>query len=285
MRQTIIIFLLLMCIACAGPPQRPSPDTLTSDIKEGRWNLLSTPQKWFWLHQSNLDGKQAFHDALKEEFGWACWAEKKGLALDPTVRLRLDEAAHRILFEEAVRQSTLKACVAEADIQDYYRLHEPDFSLPEEVEAAQILIATRKGNETRSIPVGETSGEKQTAQLVKELQEKLAAGEDFFGLARLYSEDKSAAAGGKLGWFGRRVMVKSFEEAAFSTPVGRVSAPVKTEYGTHLIYVMGRRGGKPLPLAEVRRDIEDALLTRNKDKVEEMKRKIFQEVKSDCFHP
>ena len=64
---------------------------------------------------------------------------------------------------------------------------------------------------------------------------------DFQYYARIYSKCPSGQNGGSLGCFGRGQMVKSFEEAAFNGNVGEVSAPVKTQFGYHLIWVTSKR--------------------------------------------
>jgi len=78
--------------------------------------------------------------------------------------------------------------------------------------------------------------------LVKKQSEALAIlgqlkkGEKFGKLARELSIDSgSAKRDGDLGYFGRGVMVKPFEEAAFKLQVGSISEPVKTEFGYHII--------------------------------------------------
>ena len=65
-------------------------------------------------------------------------------------------------------------------------------------------------------------------------------GESFESLAQEYSKCMSREKGGNLGFFKRGQMVKPFEDAAFSLPVGVVSDPVKTEYGWHLIKVTSK---------------------------------------------
>lgn len=57
--------------------------------------------------------------------------------------------------------------------------------------------------------------------------------------AKKYSLCPSGQNGGDLGYFGRKVMVKEFEDASFSLPVGKISAPVKTQFGYHLVKVTG----------------------------------------------
>jgi len=66
--------------------------------------------------------------------------------------------------------------------------------------------------------------------------ERLKKGESFANLAKELSIDKgSGKRGGDLGYFGRGMMVKPFEDAAFKLEKGQMSEPVKTEFGYHII--------------------------------------------------
>ena len=70
-----------------------------------------------------------------------------------------------------------------------------------------------------------------------ELKDKIKSEEDFARYAAEFSNCPSGANGGDLGFFGKGMMVKPFEDAAFSIPVGVVSDPVETQFGWHLILV------------------------------------------------
>ncbi len=70
---------------------------------------------------------------------------------------------------------------------------------------------------------------------VKDLEKKLGEGVSFEKLAKDFSKCPSGKSGGALGEFGRGMMVKSFEDAAFALEPGKVSGPVKTQFGFHLI--------------------------------------------------
>jgi len=66
--------------------------------------------------------------------------------------------------------------------------------------------------------------------------ERLKKGESFAVVAKELSIDKgSGKRGGDLGYFGRGMMVKPFEEAAFKLEKGQMSDPIKTEFGYHII--------------------------------------------------
>lgn len=68
---------------------------------------------------------------------------------------------------------------------------------------------------------------------------ELKAGRPFEAVAKARSEDKgSGKAGGEIGWVRKEQLVLPFAQEAFALPVGTVSAPVKTEYGYHLIEVL-----------------------------------------------
>jgi peptidyl-prolyl cis-trans isomerase SurA len=68
---------------------------------------------------------------------------------------------------------------------------------------------------------------------------QLTESEDRFSvLAQSFSQDTSNKdAGGELGWFSRGRMVPEFEEAAFGTPTGVITGPVRTQFGWHIIFV------------------------------------------------
>ena len=75
----------------------------------------------------------------------------------------------------------------------------------------------------------------------KMILEKLNEGATFTALAKTYSKCPSKKRGGDLGYFERGQMAKPFEDAAFSLEKGEISKPVRTQFGYHIIKVMGRR--------------------------------------------
>jgi peptidyl-prolyl cis-trans isomerase D len=80
----------------------------------------------------------------------------------------------------------------------------------------------------------------------KDILAKLQAGEDWNALAAASSTDTATAPnGGDLGWFGKGVMDTTFEDAAFATAVGSISAPIQTQFGWHIIQVL-ESGNHPL---------------------------------------
>jgi len=76
----------------------------------------------------------------------------------------------------------------------------------------------------------------------EEVLAKVKAGEDFATLAKQYSQDTTASAGGDLGFFAKGKMVPEFETAAFALKAGEVSGLVKTVYGYHIIKVTEVKG-------------------------------------------
>lgn len=75
----------------------------------------------------------------------------------------------------------------------------------------------------------------------KKLKGEIDGGADFAKVAKKHSKCPSGESGGDLGFFGKGQMVKEFDEAAFSLPVGVVSAPIRTEFGYHLIVVTAKK--------------------------------------------
>ena len=74
----------------------------------------------------------------------------------------------------------------------------------------------------------------------------LQNGDDFAQLASTLSDDKgSAMRGGDLGWFGRGMMVKQFEDEAFALEQNQISAPFKSRFGWHIVQTLDKRAIQP----------------------------------------
>ncbi len=91
------------------------------------------------------------------------------------------------------------------------------------------------------VRVNETTSEADAKAKIDRLKDRLDSGAKFEDLAKLNSEDPSAAKGGDLGWLSPGDVVPAFEEAMNKLAPNQVSAPVRTQFGWHLIEVLGRR--------------------------------------------
>ena len=91
------------------------------------------------------------------------------------------------------------------------------------------------------IKVNELVSETEARRKLVALKERLDNGADFAGLARLHSNDLSAAKGGDLGWLYQGDTVPDFEKAMDSLKINQTSEPVQSPFGFHLIQVLERR--------------------------------------------
>ena len=114
---------------------------------------------------------------------------------------------HNILRQTIVIEKAVdpQINVSDADVKAYFDKNHAPLDKPEQVRARHILVADLK--------------------TANEVEAKLKAGGDFAALAKQYSTDPSTKdKGGELGFFGKGQMVPSFQAAAFSLPVGAITA-------------------------------------------------------------
>lgn len=78
--------------------------------------------------------------------------------------------------------------------------------------------------------------------LAQKISQELKTGGNFASLARKYSTCPSKSKGGDLGWFGPGQMVAPFENAVKKLSNNRISGPVRTQFGYHIIKKTGVRG-------------------------------------------
>lgn len=136
---------------------------------------------------------------------------------------------------------------SEDDIKTFYEQNLQRFSTPEERRASHILIAVN--NEKT-----DADAKKEADEIYKQLQ---ADPSKFAQLAKSKSADPgSARQGGDLGFFQKGMMVPEFDNAVFSGKKGDLVAPVKTQFGYHIIKIVDVKPAQAKPLKEVRGEIE-----------------------------
>lgn len=117
--------------------------------------------------------------------------------------------------------------VSDEALQNAYR--DEIANLAEQRQAAHILIEP-----------SDSLSDKQAKAKIQEIEKRLQQGEDFAALAKEFSNDPgSAGSGGDLGYAGPGVYDPAFEEALYALEKGQVSAPVRSEFGWHLIKLLG----------------------------------------------
>ncbi len=122
--------------------------------------------------------------------------------------------------------------ISKSEIEKYYKEHKEDFTDEEQRRIRYVLFELK--------PTAEDTADIRNFAL--SLLDSLKAGSDFAELAKNYSDDPgSAANGGDLGYFGRGMMVKPFEEAAFSAKKGEIVGPILTQHGFHIIKVEDKK--------------------------------------------
>ncbi len=99
--------------------------------------------------------------------------------------------------------------------------------MSDSIEASHILCST------------DTATPAQALDQINAIAAEIEGGAEFADMARQHSTCPSSNDGGSLGSFGRGMMVKAFEDAAFGLEIGEVSGPVETNFGVHLIHRTG----------------------------------------------
>lgn len=252
-------FIALMVGACqqqqvsapsleAGPVVAQVGNTVVHEM-DIDYEILSMPESMRHIMQDDSARAKVLAVMLKRE-AVAQKAKEMGLALDPLVMYRVRKAENAVLIE-SVKEWQIENFSDSIDdkVEAYYKKHKQDFATPEQVHARHILVASKQ----------------EAFDILKELKQDP---DSFPALAAQYSiDDSNKSRGGDLNWFSKGVMVKPFEDAVFAlNKKQRLSQPVKTDFGWHIIEWLGSRESTILTLEEATNEIQSILEKERMDK-------------------
>ncbi|MDB5728719.1 MAG: peptidylprolyl isomerase [Noviherbaspirillum sp.] len=139
--------------------------------------------------------------------------------------------------------------VSDADLKSYYEQNSKLYTVEEQRRASHILIAVKKDASAAERSAAKSKAENLLTQLRKNPG-------DFAKLAKENSQDPgSAERGGDLDFFGKGMMVKPFEDAAFKLKQDEISNLVESDFGYHIIRLTGTKPASVQTFDEVKGDI------------------------------
>ncbi|BAM93017.1 hypothetical protein S58_70520 [Bradyrhizobium oligotrophicum S58] len=162
-------------------------------------------------------------------------AEDKKVADSEDFKKRLAFTRNRLLMDSLLASEGKAATTPDA-MKKVYEEASKQIGGEQEVHARHILV--------------------ETEDEAKAVKAELAKGADFAELAKKKSKDPGASDGGDLGFFTKEQMVPEFANVAFGMEPGKISDPVKTQFGWHVIKVEEKRNRKPPEFDQVKSQIE-----------------------------
>ncbi|MFT4120676.1 peptidylprolyl isomerase [Bradyrhizobium sp.] len=163
-------------------------------------------------------------------------AEDKKVGDNEEFKKRLAFARNRLLMDSLLA-SEGKAATTDDAMKKVYEEASKQITGEQEVRARHILV--------------------ETEDEAKAVKAELDKGADFAELAKKKSKDPGSADGGDLGFFTKEQMVPEFSAVAFALEPGKISDPVKSQFGWHIIKVEEKRNRKAPDFAQVKPQIEN----------------------------
>ena len=149
---------------------------------------------------------------------------------------RWSDVRDQIIAERYQSERIKHVSITRHEVKDFFHTYRDSLpSMETRLELSQIIIPIHTGREA----------EEQAYNLISQVAQSLAQGENFSDLALQYSDDPvSSTQGGDLGYVRRGEFVNEFEEIAFQLDDGEISEIIKTVFGYHIIQLINRQGEK-----------------------------------------
>lgn len=260
--------LIALALALPALAEDPTADTVVAtvngtDITLG--NMIAARQSLPAQYQSLPDDVlfKGLLDQLVQQTLMAQVAEKTKVKGDDLAI----ENQNRSYFTTILLDSVAKAAVTDEALKKAFDEKYAKAAPTKEYDASHILV--------------------KTEEEAKAIKADLDKGGDFAAIAKEKSLDTgSAANGGELGWFGQGMMVKPFEEAVMKLEKGKLSDPVKSDFGWHIIKLNDVRDAAAPKFEDVKEELAGDLRQKAVEaKVKELTDAAKIERKADGIDP
>ncbi len=221
--------------------------------------IMRYPEEQRAMFNSEMGKKQLLEQMISFELMNKLGKEMK---LDETEEYKasLAQVEKDLLTQMTINKVLSDVTITDEDAKKYYEENKAQFEQPATVSAKHILV--------------------DNEELCNEIKNRIEnEGLSFEDAAKEYSTCPSNAQGGSLGVFGRGMMVPEFEEAAFALDLEKVSEPVKTQFGYHLIKLEAKNEPTIPAYEEIADKVEKTLMFQKqgevyKNKLDEVKAKF-----------
>ncbi|MEI6714687.1 MAG: peptidylprolyl isomerase [Verrucomicrobiota bacterium] len=197
---------------------------------------------------------------IREEYNGdrAAFARKLATFGYTIERFRKEEMDKIIV--QSMRQQVVKSTpvLPVEKLREFYQQHIKDFSTEEQTQISMIILrSSEKGNL------------EQRQQLLEEIRGKITAGTAFAEMARTYSDDSTAEAGGDWGWIQPGMLNETLSKAAFALKAGQTSKVLTLGDSAYLLHCDAKRPRVVQSFDEARDTIEKVLVSQERQKAQE----------------
>jgi peptidyl-prolyl cis-trans isomerase C len=239
------LFAVFAAAPLAAQDSAPKPDVVVAEVNGEKILMADLQATYRSLPQrlQQVPFEQLYKPLLEHAISIRLLANegrKAKLEESEAVKARVKYIENQYVYEAYV-EKIVGERATDAKLKEAYEAYVKEYKGEEEVRASHILV--------------------KTEQEAKDIITQLDKGADFAKLAKEKSTDPSKEKNsGDLGFFTKEQMVKEFAEAAFALKKGETTkAPVKTQFGWHVIRVTDRRTAAAPPFDEVKDQLKQKL--------------------------
>ncbi|MBV9671414.1 MAG: peptidylprolyl isomerase [Verrucomicrobia bacterium] len=221
-----------------------------SDLIDRQLILQDFRKKKFNIPEYVVDDQ--IQTIIKEEFAGDRQAFIRTLNAQGFTMNRFREMQRDKVIVQAMRQSNVKGNFGASpqQIQAYYEANKPQFVTPEQVKLRMIVL--------NSDPLDANSSD-STRKMAEEIRQKIKDGADFAAMAKTYSMDGTAQAGGDWGWVDQKTLNQQLTGTAFSLSPGQTSQVVQVGDSFYILFCDAKKTSNFIPLNDVRDGIQKKL--------------------------